>query len=136
PEARLAQALQQALAGVPAGARLAVAVSGGADSAMLAVLGADYARRHGREFFLFHVHHGLQAQADAWSRQVQALAQDLDVPLHMAQVQVVDSAGSGIEAAAREARYQALARLASEHRVSHVLLAHHQDDQAETVLLR
>ncbi|OZI32992.1 tRNA lysidine(34) synthetase TilS [Bordetella genomosp. 1] len=116
----------------PAGARVAVAVSGGADSAMLAVAAASL----GRDLVLFHVHHGLQAPADDWQAQVEALAGALGVPLHSARVAVAPDGGKGIEAAARAARYAALAGLAREAGVRYVMLAHHRNDQAETVLLR
>jgi len=85
---------------------------------------------------LFHVHHGLHDDADAWAAQVQALGQLLDLPVDVARVAVATDTGLGVEAAARAARYEALNRLAREHGVAAVLLAHHQDDQAETVLLR
>ena len=53
---------------------MAVAVSGGADSAMLALHAAAIAREQGIDLLLFHVHHGLQDAADAWSEQTLALA--------------------------------------------------------------
>lgn len=116
----------------PRDARVAVAVSGGADSAMLAVAAASL----GRPLVLLHVHHGLQAPADQWQAQVEALGARLAVPVRSARVQVADDSGKGIEAAARQARYDALAALARAESVGHVLLAHHRNDQAETVLLR
>jgi len=116
--------------------RIAVGVSGGADSAMLALAAAHAARALGIELRLFHVHHGLQADADAWAAHVRTLGGMLGASVAQACVQVADDAGKGVEAAARDARYGALARLAREHDVSCVLLAHHRDDQAETVLLR
>ncbi|MGY6273291.1 tRNA lysidine(34) synthetase TilS [Achromobacter denitrificans] len=116
--------------------RMAVAVSGGADSAMLAVHAAAVARELGIGVELFHVHHGLQAHADEWGRQVHALAGLLGVPIREARVEVDLAAGKGIEAAARDARYAALAQLARHGGASHILLAHHCNDQAETVLLR
>ncbi len=133
----LAEALRQALAGLPARPpRMAVAVSGGADSAMLALHAAAIAREQGIDLLLFHVHHGLQDAADAWSEQTRALARLLGLPAHEARVTVAEGAGKGIEAAARDARYRALAGLAREHGAPLVLLAHHRGDQAETVLLR
>ncbi|WP_312027923.1 tRNA lysidine(34) synthetase TilS [Achromobacter denitrificans] len=117
-------------------ARVAVAVSGGADSAMLAVHAAAVARELGIGIALFHIHHGLQGSADEWGRQVRVLAERLALPVSEARVDVALAAGKGIEAAARDARYAALARLAGEHGIRHVLLAHHRNDQAETVLLR
>lgn len=158
----LADAVRQALAGLPAGAPVAVAVSGGADSAMLAVHVAhavaaarerggagrsvamqvqdvDAAMTGGQEggsLRLFHVHHGLQEAADGWADQVSSLARLLDVPLDIVRVAVDTGAGLGVEAAAREARYAALADLARRHDAKAVLLAHHRHDQAETLLLR
>ncbi|WP_180188241.1 tRNA lysidine(34) synthetase TilS [Achromobacter insuavis] len=116
--------------------RFAVAVSGGADSAMLALHAAAVARELGAGVVLLHVHHGLQAAADGWRDQVQALAGLLGLPLRQARVEVDAAGGKGIEAAARDARYAALARLAHEEGIGLVLLAHHRNDQAETVLLR
>lgn len=133
----LAAPLRHALLALPERpARIAAAVSGGADSAMLAVHAAAVARELGIGLSLFHVHHGLQAAADAWGSQVRALGVLLGVPVAEARVQVEQAAGKGIEAAARDARYAALAQLAGERATRHVLLAHHRNDQAETVLLR
>jgi len=113
-----------------------VAVSGGPDSAMLAVHAAQVARRRGLALHMLHVHHGLQQNADAWREHVHDLAQELGVACHSARVSVDRAAGDGIESAARTARYCALAGLARKAGINHVLLAHHRDDQAETVLLR
>ncbi|MCW0208680.1 MAG: tRNA lysidine(34) synthetase TilS [Achromobacter sp.] len=133
----LAAALRRALLALPERpARIAVAVSGGADSAMLAVHAAAVAPELGIGVALFHVHHGLQADADEWGRQVGALAALLGLPLSEARVEVGLATGKGIEAAARDARYAALAQLAHAQGTTHVLLAHHRNDQAETVLLR
>lgn len=117
--------------------RVAVALSGGADSAMLAVHAALAARqRAGVELHCFHIHHGLQQAADGWLEHVHALAAGLALPCHSLRVDVAAASGKGIEAAARDARYAGLKRLAESTGVSHVLLAHHRDDQTETVLMR
>jgi len=113
-----------------------VAVSGGADSAMLLVHAARIALQRDVELHAFHVHHGLQQVADTWREQVHELAQKLRLPCHSQRVAVDTSRGDGIESAARAARYQALAAMAQKAGVKHLLLAHHRDDQAETVLLR
>ncbi|GAA5233457.1 tRNA lysidine(34) synthetase TilS [Verticiella sediminum] len=123
------------LAHLPAGAAVAVAVSGGPDSLMLAVAAAHAARRQGRPLHLLHVHHGLLAEADAWAQGVAHLAQRLAAGLAVARVEV-ELRGRGVEDAARQARYAALSRLAGERGIRHVLLAQHADDQAETVLMR
>lgn len=113
-----------------------VAVSGGVDSAMLAVLAAGVARRRSRVLHLLHVHHGLFEEADAWTKQVRELGRALDVPVQVAHVSVDTAGGQGVEAAARQARYDALAELARGLGIETILLAHHLGDQAETVLLR
>lgn len=129
--------VRAALRGLPPGTpRVAAAVSGGADSAMLALAAAHAASGLGLDLVLFHIHHGLQTQADDWSAHVEALGRLLGVPVRQARVRVPGDTGKGIEAAARQARYEALAGLARQAGAGHILLAHHQDDQAETVLLR
>lgn len=103
---------------------------------MLAAHAAAIVTDSATDVFLFHVHHGLQDAADGWAEHVLALGRLVGLPVYTAHAQVDLSAGTGIEAAARDARYAALAELAHEHDVQHILLAHHQNDQAETVLLR
>ena len=132
----LLEAVRACLAGLPAQAPVAVAVSGGADSSMLAVHAAGVAQEQGRPLHLLHVHHGLQAGADDWAARVQVLADLLQLPLATVRVTVETGGGSGVEAAARHARYAALSALAAERNAGVVLLAHHRNDQAETVLLR
>ncbi len=134
----LAQALDQANVSL---SRLAVAVSGGPDSAVLAIELAILARQTDHIGLhtgphIFHVHHGLQATADHWCQHVHDLAGRLQLACHSMHVQVQHTGGTGVEAAARQARYQAYQQLASQCGVSHIMLGHHQDDQAETVLLR
>ena len=116
--------------------RVAVALSGGADSAMLAVVADRVARASGTDLILLHVHHGLLDEADAWATHVATLARQLARPLHVLHVNVDPGTGRGIEAAARDARYDALMQACKERGAGTLLLAHHQDDQAETVLLR
>ena len=118
------------------GGALAVGLSGGPDSAMLAVHAAAWAQAAAIPLHFFHVHHGLQAAADRWESHIHDLGQLLRVPCHSIRVQVDPSKGDGMESAAREARYAALRGLAVQLGVKRILLAHHRDDQAETVLLR
>ncbi|MBF6618029.1 MAG: tRNA lysidine(34) synthetase TilS [Candidimonas sp.] len=135
--APMVQALDAALGALPeVPSCLAVALSGGADSAMLAVHAAAYARERGLELHCFHIHHGLQEPADRWQAHVHDLAQRLRLPCHSLRVQVTGAADDGMESAARDARYRAFSQLAALTGVQHLLLAHHRNDQAETVLLR
>lgn len=135
----LLHALQQALAehAAPEDA-VAVALSGGADSAMLAAHSAYAVRQGGatRPLYFFHIHHGLQVHADAWQSHVHRLGLLFDTPCLSRCVRVQAAARHGVEAAARNARRAALVEMAAQVGVGHLLLAHHQDDQAETVLLR
>lgn len=117
-------------------APLAVALSGGADSVALALIAAEHCADTNRSLSFFHIHHGLMAEADAWVAHLQQFSQELNIPLHVRHVHVDRAAGLGIEGAARDARYLALAQLCHEHGVVALLLAHHRQDQAETVLLR
>ncbi|WP_043306932.1 tRNA lysidine(34) synthetase TilS [Pseudomonas sp. ML96] len=110
-----------------------VALSGGLDSTVLLHLLARLRERQALPpLFAIHVHHGLQAVADAWPAHCQAFCDQLGVPLHIERVQVDN--GASLERAAREARY-----LAFEHRLEEgglLLTAQHRDDQAETLLFR
>jgi len=78
-----------------------------------------------------HVHHGLSPNADAWTAACIAFCRDRSIPIDVERVSV-DLAGVGLESAARDARYAAYAR----RREDAVALAHHREDQAETVLLQ
>ncbi|MFK3741262.1 tRNA lysidine(34) synthetase TilS [Massilia sp. TN1-12] len=141
PAASVAQALTRFIEGLrepyfpDASPRIAVALSGGLDSMVLLDLAADHVRAHGGVLFAFHVHHGLSPNADAWRDHCAASAAALDIPFDTRAV-AVDKGRSGIEAAARKARYAALGAMCRAHGVDLLLTAHHQDDQAETVLLQ
>jgi tRNA(Ile)-lysidine synthase len=82
------------------------------------------------------VHHGLSPNADAWLQHCEQQATALGVPFKAVRVQLADLAEDGVEQAARVARYAALGELCRTHGVRLLLTAHHQDDQAETVLLQ
>jgi tRNA(Ile)-lysidine synthase len=107
-----------------------VAFSGGLDSTVLLAAVA----RLGLPARAVHVDHGLHSDSAAWAAHCAAVASALGVPLAVERVQVDGASGLGLEAAARDARYRALA---SALRPGEVLLtAHHANDQLETVLLR
>ncbi|HEX4884895.1 MAG TPA: tRNA lysidine(34) synthetase TilS [Casimicrobiaceae bacterium] len=115
---------------------MAVALSGGRDSCTLLDACAALAPAHGVALAAIHVHHGLSAHADAWADACRGLAAQLRVPLDVRHVQVAGLRRHGIEAAARHARYAALREGAAALRADAVALAHHEDDQAETLLLQ
>lgn len=113
---------------------LLVGYSGGLDSTVLLHWLQRSAAVAGVGVRAVHVHHGLQAAADDWALHCQQQCDALGVPLHIHRVNVDLRAGTGMEAAARQARRTAFA---AELRDSETLaLAQHQDDQAETFLLR
>ncbi len=115
---------------------LAVAYSGGLDSTVLLDLAVRYCRHKQLPLTAFHVHHGLSSNADAWLEHCQATCKAYHIPILFARIEVASDSGDGIEASARMGRYQALGRFAKETGVSLILTAHHQDDQAETLLLQ
>jgi tRNA(Ile)-lysidine synthase len=136
PHAKLFALLTKALEPLAPEAPIAVALSGGADSVALALIAAEHCANSPRPLYFFHIHHGLMTQADAWVTHLKQFAHALNIPLEVRHVQVDLAAGLGVEGAARDARYLALAQLYREHGVAALLLAHHRQDQAETVLLR
>jgi tRNA(Ile)-lysidine synthase len=115
----------------PEGA-LCVGLSGGLDSVVLLDLIARHARDSCRPVSAVHVHHGLSPNADAWADFCRELCAERDIPLDVQKVRVDRSTGDGIEAAARVARYDVYAT----RKEPHVVLAHHLEDQSETVLLQ
>ena len=136
------RALEEILARVVLsdGASIAIACSGGLDSAVLLHLSADFfashPHLHSHSLHVFHVHHGLSPNADYWLSHVQSECEQLNVPFDARKVSVARVDQHGPENAARLARYEALANLCTVHRVELLLTAHHQDDQAETVMLQ
>lgn len=123
---------------LPAGP-VVVAFSGGPDSLCLLHLLADLAPRRGWRLLAAHLDHGLRPESAAEVETVRALAAARAVPLRTARADVralAAACGQGIEAAARQARYGFLAAVAVEAGGAPVAVAHTQDDQAETLLLR
>ncbi|NJA89943.1 tRNA lysidine(34) synthetase TilS [Rhodocyclus tenuis] len=140
-----------------AGDRLCLALSGGLDSVVLLDAlhrltsgelgsgghygnggaddgGADHvgARFAALSLSAIHVQHGLSEHADDWAFHCAALCRERGIPLRIVRLPPFDSKGEGLEAAARRLRYAAFA----ECNADWLALAHHRDDQAETVLLR
>ncbi|MFM0519593.1 MULTISPECIES: tRNA lysidine(34) synthetase TilS [Caballeronia] len=115
-------------------ALLAVALSGGLDSTVL--LDAAVRCFGARRVVAFHIHHGLSPNANAWAAHCESFAASLDVRYAARHVDIARAGGESLEAAARDARYRALDDLCDEHGANALLIAHHADDQAETVLLQ
>jgi tRNA(Ile)-lysidine synthase len=116
----------------PEAGAVAVAVSGGADSLALLLLAAGACP--GR-VVAATVDHGLRAESAAEAAGVATLCAKLGIP-HAVLTVAVAPAGAGVQAAAREARYAALAGWMRTLGADTLLTGHHLDDQAETVMMR
>lgn len=120
---------------------LLLAVSGGSDSTALLVLAARWAeglkqrRKRPPELTAVTIDHGLRPQSAREAAAVKRLARRLGVP-HRTLRWRGDKPKTGLQAAARGARYRLLAEAAARAGYEHILTAHTLDDQAETVLFR
>jgi tRNA(Ile)-lysidine synthase len=120
-------------------ARVLVAVSGGLDSMVLLHAVRHCARSSPVDVFAVHVNHHLRMRADDDARFVARMCRDWGIPLTIRDVHLSDIGERdrrGLEADARQLRYEALAQTAREVSAHCVLLAHHADDQIETILWR
>lgn len=119
---------------MPVPDRYVVGFSGGVDSAVLLTLLAEGRDGLPAALEAIHVDHRLHPDSDTWSANCARFARRLDLPLHRVQADASPRAGESPEAAARRVRYRAFGDLLSGRDL--LLLAHHQDDQAETLLLQ
>ena len=114
--------------------RVLCAFSGGADSSALLLLLQRLAesQQDAPVIIAAHVDHHLRPASDGDALAARALCEKLSVPFYLAHVHPMNAS----EEAARQARYDALYRIASEHNCDVIALAHHLHDQSETVLMR
>jgi tRNA(Ile)-lysidine synthase len=129
-----AKALFADLAGASA---LVLAISGGPDSTALLVLMARWraALRRGPKLLAVTVDHGLRPESRREAIAVKRLARKLKVA-HRTLKWIGRKPATGLQEAARRARYNLLGEAARETGASHIVTAHTLEDQAETVLLR
>jgi tRNA(Ile)-lysidine synthase len=116
----------------PPGARIAVGLSGGVDSVVLLDLLHELAPSLGCSLSALHVNHGISPNAASWAEFCATLSARLKVPIKIVTLQVKAGPRESLEAQARAARYEALRAADADF----IALAHHQDDQAETLLLQ
>ena len=112
--------------------RLCVGLSGGRDSVVLLHVIVQCRVELDVALTAIHINHQISPHADSWAAFCAKLCATLVVPLHIKRVSVPRASGKGLEAAARDARYGAFAAIDADA----IVLAHHRDDQAETVLLQ
>ncbi len=122
------------------GERVLVAVSGGVDSMVLLRVLAGLAPAHRWRLHVAHLNHGLRGRSsDADARLVAKVARQLKLPATVRRAEVQGLArrrGISIEMAARAVRHEFLARVARQHGIRTIVLAHHLDDQVELFFLR
>ena len=117
---------------LPAHSSILVGLSGGVDSVALLHLLHKLAARYSWQLSALHVHHGISRNADAWAKFCAELCERHHIPLRIEHVDIAPLRSHGIEAASRKLRLAALYRQPCDF----VALAHHADDQAETLLLQ
>ncbi|MGB9151713.1 MAG: tRNA lysidine(34) synthetase TilS, partial [Alphaproteobacteria bacterium] len=111
---------------------LALAVSGGPDSMALAFCVKRWAQR---EAIAFIVDHGLRAESATEALQVKAALEQMGIRAEILRWEH-ETVTTGLHEKAREARYRLLTDACRRHGAADLLIAHHRDDQAETILMR
>ena len=126
--------LAESLSTLPQAGRYWIGFSGGMDSTVLLHALASLKNTLSAPVHVIHVDHGLSPHATEWSRHCEAFCRKLGLPFELRRVDARPEKGESPEAAARRVRYATIKRLIETGDM--LLTAHHQDDQAETVLLQ
>jgi tRNA(Ile)-lysidine synthase len=111
-----------------------VAYSGGMDSHVLLHLLAQHHSEFPQGIRVVHVDHQLQSHSTSWAEHCRQVTESLQLPFHCLQVTVTDINQSGLESAARSARYNAINKLMNDDGI--LLTGQHLQDQAETLMLQ
>jgi tRNA(Ile)-lysidine synthase len=123
------------LQGLTESSRFLVAYSGGLDSHVLLHALANLPQAHSHfEIRAIHVHDGLSTQADAWADHCLNTCRQLNIELSIQKAVLTNLNKKSIEEVAREVRYQIFAEVLRDNEA--LMTAHHQNDQAETLLLQ
>lgn len=130
-----AEAFAARLRALNTGPRFAIAVSGGRDSMALARLSAEFCKNTGGECAALIVDHGLREGSAGEAAQAKSWCEAVGLAAHVLRWEGAKPS-SGVQAAARQARYRLLAQAAAQKGYPAILTAHSADDQAETVAMR
>ncbi|WP_260115400.1 tRNA lysidine(34) synthetase TilS [Paenibacillus hexagrammi] len=122
------------------GNAVVVAVSGGPDSVALLHILFVLSGKYDWKLIVGHVNHSFRgAESDAEADYVAGLAAELGLPCEVGVIDMpayIEEHGANTQAAAREKRYEFLHGVAARYKADCIALAHHADDQAETILMR
>ncbi|WP_020594392.1 tRNA lysidine(34) synthetase TilS [Kiloniella laminariae] len=129
-------ALMTRIPSMAMGNRLGIAVSGGSDSMALTLLLSRWARVRDKTVFTATVDHQLRSESSAEAAWVQARLSDEGISHDILPWTDKMSGRGSLQVQARKARYEMLSRWCREKDIRFLALAHHQDDQLETLLLR
>ncbi|MCP3680361.1 MAG: tRNA lysidine(34) synthetase TilS [Gammaproteobacteria bacterium] len=129
------QAVDDFIASLCDNTHLWLAYSGGVDShVLLHSLHQAVINRPTLTLHAIHINHQLQPQAKQWQQHCGEVCQTLAIDYHSESIEVTPIARQSLEAIARNKRYQALTKRLN--RDDYLITAHHQNDQAETLLLQ
>ena len=115
---------------------LILALSGGVDSIVLLHALERLSTQMSFALSAMHVHHGLSPNADDWLNLCERICLEKGIPFYSEKVHVNLQSGQGVEATARDARYQSLERMRHQLGATAIVTAHHIQDQSETLLLQ
>ena len=114
--------------------KILIAYSGGLDSHVLLHLASQLPKTNYYQVRAMHIHHGLQEVANDWVPHCQQVCDKLNIPIEIQYLNLAIEKGKSLEDVARKARYAAFGESLQDDEV--LLTAHHQNDQAETLLLQ
>lgn len=134
-EKKIFQHIDKVLNGLPTAKKIAVAVSGGADSMALTLLLQKWAKKNRKNLIALHVDHGLRATSKKEASQVKAWLGNRKIPCQILVWRGVKPK-TRIHEKARAARYALFVKALRKYQTPYLFLAHHLDDQAETVAIR
>lgn len=131
-----AQEFAHAVEGLGCADKIAIAVSGGADSMALLLLINSWAKEKNIKLAALTVNHNLRKEAEDEAQQVKLWCNDLQIEHHILQWEHTQKPTTSIQEKARNARYLLMTDFCQKHYISNLFVAHHSGDQAETFFFR